>query len=111
MDAARITVTRASPEDVRQRQIVLSLDGRSWATLLYGNSATVSVEPGPHVLRIHNTLVWKTLDLTLAPGQHARLRVANRAGWGTWSMLSLLGVGPLYLSVARDPDDPAISGP
>ena len=111
MAGARLTVTRTSPEDVRQRQIELSLDGHRWATLLYGQSASVELEPGPHTLRLHNTLVWKTLELTLEPGAHERLRVANRTGWGTWWMLSLLGVGPLYLSVSRDRDERPTSVP
>jgi hypothetical protein len=69
---------------------------------LFGQTATTEVVPGPHSLRIHNTLVWKTIELDLKPGEHARFAVANRAGWGTWWMLSLLGAGPLYLTVTRD---------
>lgn len=99
---AQITLTRRSTEDVQQRQIVASIDGKPWATLLFGESATTDVEPGPHSLRIHNTLVWKTIELDLKPGDHARFAVANRSGWGTFWMLSLLGVGPLYLTVTRD---------
>ncbi len=31
----------------------------------------------------HNTLFWKTLEFTLAVGEHASLIAVNRAGWGT----------------------------
>ena len=109
MAAARITVSRNSPEDVRTRQLVVSLDRRSWATLMFGASATREVEPGPHVLRVHNTLVWKTVEVELAPGEHAEFTVVNRPGWGTYSMLGMLGVGPLYVSVTRV--DPSVPGP
>ena len=106
--SARITLVRRSSEDVQQRQVVASIDGKPWATLLFGESAAIDVEPGPHSLRIHNTLVWKTIELDLKPGEHARFAVANRSGWGTFWMLSLLGVGPLYLTVRRESE---ITGP
>jgi len=102
MEPARITVSRRSLRDVRHRQVVVSLDRRPWATLMFGETATGELEPGQHTVRIHNTLVWKTLDLELAPGEHTHITVANVAGWGTYTMLGLLGVGPLYLSVTRD---------
>ena len=55
--------------------------------------------PGPHRLRVHNTLFWKTIDLDLRPGEHARFLVINHAGLGSLSMPGLLGAGPLFLKV------------
>jgi hypothetical protein len=101
--AARITITRRDPKDVRDRQIVVSLDGEPLATLLFGHETTREVAPGDHRLRAHNTLFWKTLDVSIAPGEHARFSVVNRAGMGTFSLLGLLGVGPLYLTFERQP--------
>lgn len=100
---ARITVTRRHPMDVRDRQIVLSMDGDPLATLLYGQQLTREVAPGTHSIRAHNTLFWKTQAVTLQPGEHARFIVINRAGWGTYSFLGLLGAGPLYLTFEREP--------
>ena len=57
---ARITITRKDPADVRDRQIVVSLDGQPLATLMYGEEVSREVPPGPHRLRAHNTLFWKT---------------------------------------------------
>jgi hypothetical protein len=102
MEPARITVTRNSPDDVKIRQVAVSIDGKTTATLLYGESVTREVEPGPHRLRVHNTLVWKTVDVVLSPGEHARFTAVNRAGFGTYWMVGLLGAGPLYLTVRRD---------
>ena len=99
---ARITVTRKDPRDIQDRQIVLSLDGEPLATLLYGREVTREVPPGRHRLRAHNTLFWKTIDLDLAPGELARFKVINRAGTGTFSMLGLLGAGPLFLTFERE---------
>jgi hypothetical protein len=103
MEPPRITVSRRSTDDVGQRQLVLSLDGRPWATLLFGETATRELDPGPHELRVHNTLVWKTVSFDAAQGDNVRFSAVNRAGWGTYTMLSLLGVGPLYVSVTREP--------
>jgi hypothetical protein len=97
----RITITRRDPRDVRDRQIVASLDGQPFATLLYGGEITREVPSGPHRLRAHNTLFWKTLTVELEPGEHARFSVVNRAGTGSLSLLGLLGVGPLYLTFER----------
>jgi hypothetical protein len=99
--AARLTLRRSSPRDAQQRQVVASLDGAPFATLMFGESAAREIPPGPHQLRLHNTLVWKTVEFTAAPGEAVTFDVINRAGWATWWMLSLLGAGPLYLTIER----------
>lgn len=96
-----ITVTRTSAEDFKQRQLIVSLDGEKWATLLFGDSVTRESTPGPHRLRVSNTLVWKTVDFTVEPGEHAVFEVINRAGRATYPMLLIFGVGPLYVTVKR----------
>ena len=98
---ARLTVERTSDEDVRQRQIVLSLDGSPFATLLHGESASCDIAPGRHRLRAHNTLVWKTVEFETTAGETIRFLTVNRAGPGTVRMISLLGVGPLYVTLER----------
>jgi hypothetical protein len=99
---ARLTVSRRSPQDVKYRQIIVSLDGHQVATLLYGDTYSSDIEPGHHRLRVHNTLVWRTVEFDARPGDDVRFSVVNRTGWGTWWMLSLLGVGPLYVTVERE---------
>jgi hypothetical protein len=100
-ESATITITRQAKDDVRVRQIYISIDGRSAAELLFGETFTATVPPGSHRLRAHNTLVWKTVDCDLAAGEHARFEVVNRPGLGTYAMLSLLGSGPIYLRFER----------
>lgn len=94
-------MTRTEPNDVRDRQIVLSMDGEPLGTLLYGQRLTREVAPGPRRLKAHNTLFWKNIEVDLQPGEHARFVVINRAGSGTLSLLGVLGVGPLYLTFER----------
>ena len=100
-ELARVTVTRTEPNDVRDRQIVLSMDGEPLGTLLFGQRMSKEVAPGPHRLKAHNTLFWKNVEVDLQPGEHARFVVINRAGSGTLSLLGMLGVGPLYLTFER----------
>ena len=100
---ATITITRRSPDDVRQRQVFVSVDGQPFASLLFGETHTGQVAAGPRRLRAHNTLVWKTVDLDLQDGDHARFRIVNRPGFGTYALLSLLGTGPIYLTFEREP--------
>ena len=98
---ASITITRRSPNDVKQRHIFVSMDGERIAELEFGQSVTREIPAGRHAFRAHNTLVWKTLECDLQPDEHARFIVVNRPGLGTWAMLSLLGTGPIYLTFER----------
>ena len=98
---ASVTVTRTSQADVKTRQLVPSIDGIPLNTLLWGDSITCELEPGPHRLRVHNTLVWKTLDFALAPGEQAFFEVVNRTGPGTLALTVVFGIGPLYVTINR----------
>ena len=100
---ATITITRRSPDDVRQRQVFVSVDGQPFASLLFGETHTGEVPVGPHRIRAHNTLVWKTVDVDVKPGDDVRFRIVNRPGFGTYALLSLLGTGPIYLTFEREP--------
>ncbi len=99
--AARVTFARTSRNDVGIRQVFVSIDGNSVAVLTHGQDATVEVPAGEHRIRIHNTLVWKTLRVTLADREQVRYDIVNRAGFGTVALIATLGVGPIYLTVER----------
>lgn len=101
--SARLTVGRTAAEDVRTRQVVLSLDSQPLATLLFGERATREIAPGHRRLRAHNTLVWKTVEFDASPGEHVRFSAVNRAGLGSMALVALLGVGPLYVTLERMP--------
>jgi hypothetical protein len=100
-EQATITVSRTSPEDLGLREIFVSLDGESIAILSNGESVTRTVAPGPHDVKAHNTLIRKRLMLDLEPGEHASILAVNRAGRWTFSILALLGAGPVYLTLDR----------
>ena len=100
--SARIVLTRRSSNDVKQRQVFVSIDGERVAALNFGDAVARDVAAGVHTLRAHNTLIWKTLTLELKPGEEARFTLVNRPGPGTRVMLALLGTGPIYLTFERE---------
>ena len=96
-----ITVTRTDARDIGYREVFVALDGESIAILRNGDSVTRDVTPGRHRLRAHNTLIWKTIEFDLQPGEHARFITINKAGWGTYSVLAWIGAGPIYLTFEK----------
>ena len=96
-----VTITRTSEEDFKSRQLVVSIDNEKVAELLWGDSTRRDLPPGPHRIRVHNTLVWKTVDFTLRPGEQAYFEAINRTGPGTLFMTVCFGIGPLYVTVRR----------
>ncbi len=109
---ARITVSRQSTEDVGFREIFVAIDGEQLAILRHGDAVSTEVPSGPHRIRAHNTLFWKTHDLVLKPGEHAKFTAVNKAGWGTFGLLFILGAMPVYLTFERVTSDiPSHSAP
>jgi hypothetical protein len=98
---ASVTITRTSPEDFGTRQVEVSIDGAHAGTLLWGDSLTRELLPGPHRVRVHDTLVWKTVVFSLAPKEQLFFEVINRAGPGTYVLQLTLGAGPLYVTIRR----------
>ncbi|HLK21894.1 MAG TPA: hypothetical protein VKT81_23260 [Bryobacteraceae bacterium] len=101
---ASLTITRKSADDVQQRQVIVKLDREPFATLLYGQSATRTIEPGSYELRFDNTWVKKTINFEIAEGEHVTFNVTNTAGKFTWWMVAALGAGPMYLKIERQPN-------
>ena len=101
---ACITVARTSIDDVGFREVFFLVDGIEVAVLSHGESITHELPAGPHRVRAHNTLFSKTHDVVLRPGEHARFTAVNRAGWGTFGLLMLLGAAPIYLTFERECD-------
>lgn len=99
---ATVTVSRQSPQDCGIREIFVSVDGEEFAILGNGETVTKEIPAGPHRIRAHNTLFWKTHDVVLQPGEHARFTAINKAGWGSFGFLMVLGASPLYLTFERE---------
>ena len=74
---------------------------------MHGDEISREVEPGRHRLQVDNTWNWKTIELNLAAGEHARFVTVNRGGRFTWFLVGTLGVGPMYVSIERLEGDQA----
>lgn len=98
---ARLLVTRDREEDVRNRQVFVSLDGTSVGDLLFGEQLTREIAPGRHTLRVHNTLFWKTIEFDAAAGEQVHFSTVNYAGRGFLNLALIIGVAPLFLKVER----------
>jgi hypothetical protein len=96
-----ITITRTSEDDFKSRQLVVSLDGQRIGELLWGDSMLYELPPGPHTLQVHNTLVWRTEEFVLGPGEQIFYEAVNRPAASTYFLLPIFGIGPLYVTLRR----------
>jgi hypothetical protein len=95
----RLTIHRTSEEDCRDRQVLFSLDGKRVAELLFGQTATLEISPGPHRLRANNTLVWKTAEFLAPAGSHVHFTCINWAPAWLYFMIGFFGVSPLFVTL------------
>jgi hypothetical protein len=95
----RLTISRTSPDDVKQRQVIVKLDGDWIGDLMHGKTMSRKIKPGRHSLRVDNTWNKKTIEFDAAPGEHVKFRTVSRAGKFTWFLVAALGAGPMYVSI------------
>jgi hypothetical protein len=110
-EPARITICRESPSDAGYREIFVSIDGEQVTMLQFGETYTCEIKPGPHRLRAHNTMFWKTHHIVLRPGEHAKFTAINRTGTISFGLLFMLGAFPLYLTFERELEKAQAPGP
>jgi hypothetical protein len=101
MHPSSLTVMRTDQSDFQQRQVIVYLDDEKIGELMFGDAMSRDIAPGPHRLRVSNTLVWKTVNFDVKPGEQVRFEVINRPGKLTYPMLLIIGAGPLYLTLRR----------
>jgi hypothetical protein len=102
----QITVLRNSSEDTQTRQIIVYLDGENRGELMYGDSMTLDVAPGAHVLGVDNTWNRKDLPIVVRPGEDLRFVTKSSAGKFVWFLLGFLGAGPMRVSIEPLPSRP-----
>jgi hypothetical protein len=104
MTTAWLTIRRTSADDVQQRELYASLDGKRIAIILYGDVATLAVAPGHHELRVHNTLSRKRAEFDAVAGQHVRFAAANvpSKGFAYWAFF--VGAALMWTTLEREPD-------
>jgi hypothetical protein len=108
---AWLTLRRTLPEDMQQRELYASIDGKRIAVLLYGDEATFDVAPGRHELVVHNTLSRKKFVFDAVSGQHVRFKTAIVPGKGFAYFAFFVGAALMYTLLEREDDGPGPSGP
>jgi hypothetical protein len=101
MHPSSVTISRTDASDFGDRQLIITLDNERLGDLMFGQSISRDVAPGPHTLRVSNTLVWKTVTFDVKPGEQVRFQAINRAGKLTFPLLVVFGAGPLYVTLRR----------
>jgi hypothetical protein len=96
-----VTISRAHPTDIGQRQVIVRLDDGPRIKMVFGDEITVELQPARHKLFVHNTLFWKTTDFSIEPGEHIEFIVINTARWWTAGVVGVLGSAPLFLRVVQ----------
>jgi hypothetical protein len=108
---AWLTVRRTSAEDIKERELYVSLDRTRLGILRYGDSATVPIPAGHHELRVHNTLSRKKAEFTAEPQQHIRFKLANVPGKGFAYWAFFVGAALFWTVVEREDDGSSESAP
>ena len=96
-----VTLSRTHESDARTRQIIVTLDAGPPRNLMFGETVTLEVRPGQHLLKANNTLFWKRVPFAVEPGEHLEFVTINHPGRMTLGFLTLMGVAPLYLKIEK----------
>jgi hypothetical protein len=85
-----VTLTRTQRADVGLREVFVRIDAEPRVRLMFGESCTIEVLPGRHRLRAHNTLMWRTIDFAVEPGEHLECTILNHRGPFLQSLLAFI---------------------
>jgi len=85
-----LIVQLTSPNDVKIRDLLVSIDDEPAENLSFDGSLILTVPAGTHTLRVTNRLFTKTDEFTIASGEEITYSAGNIAG-GCFSALMILG--------------------
>jgi len=100
---AMLTVRRTAPEDAQDRQVYISLDGADWGTLYFGKELTCEIAPGRHTVKANNTLMRRSVEFDVKPGEHVRFQCINKTHWTGMLFMAFLGAAILTVRLVREP--------
>ncbi len=101
-NGVQLTITRNTKGDFQDRQVFLWVDDEPWGKIRYGRPVTREIAPGPHRVRVFNTLFSHTLAFTAVPGEHVRLRCTNGMPSAGWLMLIIWHATCLVVRLERE---------
>jgi len=98
---ARLLFVRQSDRDIKMRGLEVLVDGEMVTDLQYGKTYQATVTPGPHEVKVTNSLYTQKLDVELKPGETIRFETGNIATGLTGVMMSTIGIGPYKVFLRR----------
>jgi hypothetical protein len=101
---ARLVVLRNAADDVRQREVLVFVDGVRVGTLTYGRKIVRAIPAGRRRLRVYNTLVSRSCEFDIAEGETVTFVTGNRAAGCLLGWLMVIGAGPLTVFLTRVED-------
>lgn len=101
---AMLTVRRTAPEDAQDRQVYISLDGEDWGTLYFGKELSCEIAPGRHTVKANNTLMRRSVEFDVKPGEHVRFQCINKTHWTGMLFMAFLGAAILTVRLVREPN-------
>ena len=97
-----LEIVRDHPQDIQDRPVYLWVDGEKWdGVLRYNATFTRELPPGPHQLKVHNTLFGNTVEFDAAAGETVRYRCENGLTGGGMVMVLMMGVAYLRVRLTR----------
>jgi hypothetical protein len=97
-----IVVSRNSPDDFQDRQIYLWIDGEALGKIRYGQAISRTIAPGPHTVKVFNTMFTRQISIEAAPGEEVRVKCGTGMPTAGWLMLMFLHVTYLRVWLERD---------
>jgi hypothetical protein len=101
-DSATLIVRRTADHDLKERELYVSVDGGPNTILRFGDTARLSIPPGRHRLRVHNTWKRQFAEFDVEPGGEVRFAAANVAGSGYQWMAVFLGFALMNTELHRE---------
>jgi hypothetical protein len=86
-----LTVARNAPDDIKMRDLYVSVDELPEWTLPYEATRSVELSPGEHRIKITNRLFSQSVTFSLTSGQAANFRVANIPAGALFAPLMIIG--------------------
>ncbi|HXG90392.1 MAG TPA: hypothetical protein VNJ02_18860 [Vicinamibacterales bacterium] len=97
-----IVVRRTSPNDFQDRQIYVWIDDEAMGKIRYGDAISRPIEPGPHTVRVFNTMFTRTLTVDVAPGEQVRVQCGTGMPEAGWLLMVFLHVTYLRVWLLRE---------
>lgn len=97
-----IVLGRNSAFDFQDRQIYVWIDEQPYGKIRYGESLSYPVEPGPHTIKVFNTMFTRALRVEAAPGEQVKVQCGTGMPTAGWLLMIFLHVTYLRVWIEKE---------